>query len=233
MKEGKMQVTIGPWRIALERTQPTLPELIRMYDVGATHWHRAIERLGYLQAYTALFQQIQAERVFGPVPTNARVLDAGIGTGALSLALMQLAWFNFHLDGVDLSLAMLRQAHRLLNQMGLQYTLTQQDVCTLQFPSATFDLVMSAHVLEHVSDPPAALREMVRVLRPDAPLLLLVSQPGILTTFIQLRWRYVAHTANQIKQWINEAGVRDVHIYPLQGVLPSRTSLAYLGFKAE
>ena len=137
------------------------------------------------------------------------------------------------LDGVDLSLAMLRQAHRLLNQMGLQYTLTQQDVCTLQFPSATFDLVMSAHVLEHVSDPPAALWEMVRVLRPDAPLLLLVSQPGILTTFIQLRWRYVAHTANQIKQWINEAGVRDVHIYPLQGVLPSRTSLAYLGFKAE
>ena len=40
------------------------------------------------------------------------------------------------------------------------------DVLALPFPDETFDLVFSFHMLEHVADPPLALEELRRVLRP-------------------------------------------------------------------
>src|ERR1035441_73779 len=40
------------------------------------------------------------------------------------------------------------------------------DVLALDFPAASFDVVHTHQVLQHVTDPVAALREMVRVCRP-------------------------------------------------------------------
>ena len=40
------------------------------------------------------------------------------------------------------------------------------DVHDLPFPSGSFDVVHAHQVLQHVADPVAALREMVRVCRP-------------------------------------------------------------------
>ncbi|MBK8974846.1 MAG: class I SAM-dependent methyltransferase [Planctomycetes bacterium] len=43
--------------------------------------------------------------------------------------------------------------------------LLRMDGTRLEFPDASFDVVLSANVLEHVGDPEAYLREMMRVLR--------------------------------------------------------------------
>jgi SAM-dependent methyltransferase len=40
------------------------------------------------------------------------------------------------------------------------------DACRLPFPDATFDVVITSEVLEHIQDDVAALAEMVRVLKP-------------------------------------------------------------------
>lgn len=40
------------------------------------------------------------------------------------------------------------------------------DLCRLPFPDASFDLVFASHVLEHIFDDRAAVREIRRVLRP-------------------------------------------------------------------
>jgi ubiquinone/menaquinone biosynthesis C-methylase UbiE len=228
-----MEMTIGTWRMTLGRIPPSPIELLQMYDVGAAHWHRTIERLGYLHAYTALFKRLQTENVLDRLPTHAHVLDVGIGTGSLSLSLAQSCSARLHLHGVDISSEMLYQSRQVLNQIGLDSILTQQDACALGFHDATFDLVMGAHVLEHLPNPLAALHEMTRVLRPGAPLLLLVSQPAIWTTFMQMRWRYVTYAPNRVRKWMDWVGLRDVRVYPLEGRLPSYTSFAYLGFKIE
>lgn len=228
-----MEMTIGTWRMTLERIPPSPIELLQMYDAGAAHWHRTIERLGYLHAYKALFKRLQTEDILERLPTHACVLDVGIGTGGLSLSLAQSCSAHLHLHGVDISAEMLRQSRQALNQIGLDSTLTQRDVRVLGFHDATFDLVMGAHVLEHLPNPLVALYEMTRVLCPGAPLLLLVSQPSIWTTFMQMRWRYVAYAPNQVKKWMDWVGLSDVQVYALQGRFPSYTSFAYLGFKIE
>lgn len=228
-----LEMTLGTWRLTLERLPPTPLELKRMYDASAARWHRSLERLGYLRAYRGLFQCLQTAGAVTKLPIAARILDAGIGTGALSLALAQTIGVRFHLDGVDISTEMLHQAHQTLNQISLAVTLTQRDIRTLGFQDDTFDLVMAAHVLEHLPNPQVALDEMVRVLQPGARLLLIVSQPSIFTAFIQWRWRYTAYPPQQVQQWLTAAGLDCVQVYPLQGGLSSRTSIAYIGFKVD
>ncbi|WP_448208708.1 class I SAM-dependent methyltransferase [Azospirillum sp. sgz302134] len=49
----------------------------------------------------------------------------------------------------------------------------QADLTDLPFPDGRFDLVLSSHVLEHVPDDRAALREIARVLKPSGSALLL------------------------------------------------------------
>jgi SAM-dependent methyltransferase len=50
---------------------------------------------------------------------------------------------------------------------GRSVELIRMDGMRLQFPDATFDLVISANVIEHVPDPVKFIREAARVLKPD------------------------------------------------------------------
>jgi SAM-dependent methyltransferase len=55
------------------------------------------------------------------------------------------------------------------------------DVYALDFPDASFDVVHAHQVLQHLSDPVAALREMRRVLRPSGVLAVRDSDYGSFT----------------------------------------------------
>src|SRR5690606_22673357 len=86
-----------------------------------------------------------------------RVLEVGCGTG---LVLERIADFASEAVGIDLSPGMLEHARA----RGLQ---VQEADCTkLPFDDASFDVACSFKVLAHVPDFDAALREMVRVVRP-------------------------------------------------------------------
>ena len=88
-----------------------------------------------------------------------RVLDAGAGTGALSRRLAQ-ALPDVHPVLVDLSPGMLARAGALHDPRAVA------SVAALPFADDTFDVVMSAWVIETVDSPSAAVAEMLRVLRP-------------------------------------------------------------------
>lgn len=87
------------------------------------------------------------------------VLDAGAGTGAVSRRL-SLAVPGVHPVLVDLSPGMLAGAADLADPRAVA------SIAALPFPDSTFDVVMSAWVIETVDDPAAAVTEMLRVLRP-------------------------------------------------------------------
>ena len=226
-----MEMTLGSWHIAIERTRPDLTQLSQMYDADASRWHRAISRRGYLLAYANLFRRLRRHGPLRDLPNPARILDCGIGTAALSLSLAQQTGLKLQLDGVDISPRMLREAGQVLGEAGLNLTPHCRSADRLTFADHTFDLAMSAHMLEHMPRPLTALQEMVRVLRPGAPLVVVISKPSLYTAFIQMRWRYTAYHPNQVIAWLNEAGLSQVNLYDLNGSIPRRTSLAYVGVK--
>jgi ubiquinone/menaquinone biosynthesis C-methylase UbiE len=98
------------------------------------------------------------------LPQGARALEVGCGTGAVSRTLAES--LKLEVTGVDPSTVFLAQAQELGRHLpGL--TFFQGDGRSLNFPEASFDLVVFHTTLCHIPDPERALREAHRVLRPD------------------------------------------------------------------
>jgi len=98
-----------------------------------------------------------------------RVLDAGCGDGALACA---AASWGGDVTGIDPDPSMLAAARSRAAKMGVRPTFLEGRVERLPFPDAAFDVVASTTVLCFVPDAAGAVREMVRVLRPDGRLVL-------------------------------------------------------------
>jgi ubiquinone/menaquinone biosynthesis C-methylase UbiE len=110
----------------------------------------------------------------GDVAAGARrILDVGCGTGAMAVAAAE-RWPSAIVDGVDASEGMLAIARRELDghpaSLGDRVRYTQGYADRLPFGDGTFDVVLSAFVLQLVPSRPRALREMRRVLRPGGRL---------------------------------------------------------------
>ncbi|NJK81576.1 MAG: class I SAM-dependent methyltransferase [Chloroflexaceae bacterium] len=228
-----MQITIGAWRIAIEQITPEPHELGTIYDRVATQWERSLDRLRYPQAYRSFFRELRRCGQFNGLPINAHVLDCGIGTGALSSAFLQQCASTVRLTGVDISSGMLQVARRTLTRPGISTVLYQQDVCNLQFPDNTFDIVMGAHILEHLPDPSIGLREMVRVLRPGAPLVIVVTRMSLFSLWLCLRWSLRRTDPSHMLTMMQAVGLKDVRVYRFMG-LPwcNWMSIACVGIKA-
>jgi SAM-dependent methyltransferase len=101
-----------------------------------------------------------------------RIVDVGCGTGAMAVAAAS-RWPGVEVDATDISSGMLAVAARTVadaGPSGERVRLTQAPADRLPFPDATFDLALSAFVLQLVPSRPRALREMRRVLRPGGRL---------------------------------------------------------------
>lgn len=106
------------------------------------------------------------------LPAAARALDVGCGAGHLGFALAPLA--RGGLVALDPLPGMLEVVAGEAARRGLAQLRTQRgDARALPFDDAAFDLVATRYSAHHWPDVPAALREMVRVLKPGGWLLLI------------------------------------------------------------
>jgi SAM-dependent methyltransferase len=102
-----------------------------------------------------------------------RLLDVACGTGGWLQAAAALGAYP---TGIDISPVALEACRRSLPQAELHCGPAEQ----LPFNDREFDFISCLGALEHFLDPEAALREMIRVSRPDAFFLLLVPNAGFL-----------------------------------------------------
>jgi len=162
------------------------------------------------------------------------VLDAGVGTGAMAIALARAVTAPLALHALDLSPHMLRRAGTALRAAGLEPVFRQGDVQSLPYDDGVFDLVLAAHVLEHLTDPVPALHEMVRVLRPGGRLLVCVTRrsgPGL---WVHLRWRTHAVEPGTVDGWLRGVGLGDRRRTSLRyRASSSDASVACIGTKSH
>ena len=93
------------------------------------------------------------------------VLDVGCGPGTITVDLAARVAPGRVL-GIDVSDEPLAEARGLAERSGVEVTFEVGDVYALAEPDDSFDVVHAHQVLQHLTDPVAALREMARVCRP-------------------------------------------------------------------
>lgn len=130
-------------------------ELAERYDFWAPDYDQDLERLGYIGPWKG------AEMLARHAARNARVLDAGAGTGLVGQALQQLGYRN--LTGLDASAGMLARARM---KMVYQELHLEDLGGSLSFAADSFEAVVSIGVFTYGHAPAACLHELIRVTCP-------------------------------------------------------------------
>lgn len=102
--------------------------------------------------------------------SGARVLEIGVGTG------LSLEYYppDIEVLGFDYSLGMLRESQVKAKEMShCPVSLMQMDAQNMAFADNSFDYLMAAYVLTVVPDPRKAVREIFRVARPGAKVVII------------------------------------------------------------
>jgi len=129
----------------------------------ATYWS-PVHRVSTLK----LLDEVASEAGTG----RPRILDVGCGTGAMSVE-AAARWPEAEIEATDISVGMLAVAARTVTAAGgrgRRVHLTRAAADRLPFPDGSFDLALTAFVLQLVPSRPRAVREMRRVLRPGGRL---------------------------------------------------------------
>ena len=101
------------------------------------------------------------------LPAHGRVLDAGCGTGQVSLPLAER---GYEVVGIDISAEMIKLARFKLGAAGrARYYVG--DVRHPPFAEATFDAAVVSKLFQHVENWQRACRQLIRVLRPGSHLI--------------------------------------------------------------
>ena len=105
--------------------------------------------------------------------TPGDALDVGCGTGFLSF---ELAARGYRVTGIDFAPSMLAEARRKAAERAVAIRFEHGDAEQLAFPSQSFDLVITRHVLWTLPHPDLAIDEWIRVLQPGGRLVIVDSQ---------------------------------------------------------
>ena len=126
-----------------------------------THGHHE----SVLRSHTWRTAENSAAHLLGALRPGLDLLDVGCGPGTITVDLARRVAPG-RVVGIDRAGEVLEQAKAHAAESGVPVELRTGDVYALDFADACFDVVHAHQVLQHLTDPVRALREMRRVLRP-------------------------------------------------------------------
>ena len=109
-------------------------------------------------------RNIFVKKLDDEIPMRSNILEAGCGTGQLSIALSR---FARQIYGIDLSKGSLIEAKQFINSNDIKSVhLFRMNIFKLFFEENTFDVIISNGVLHHTYNPKLAFSKLVQVLKP-------------------------------------------------------------------
>ncbi len=197
-----------------------------------THGHHE----SVLRAHRARTAQNSAGFLLPHLRDDMTLLDVGCGPGTVTVDLARIL-AGGEVVGVDASETVLDAARNHADAVGFtNVRFEQANAYELPFEDDTFDVVYAHQLLQHLSDPVAALREMKRVARPGglvavrdadyAAMAWYPDSPGL--TEWNTLYHEVTHAygfepdaGRHLLSWVQQAG------FDVQQTVPSASSWCY------
>ena len=187
-----------------------------------THGHSA----AVLNAHSRRGAADSAAYLLAHLRTGMDLLDVGCGPASITADLAERVAPG-RVVALDAAADALEAARKTLRERGLseQVEVTSGDVMALPFEDASFDVVHTHQVLQHLADPVGALAEMRRVTRPGGIVAVRDAVYSAMTWFPEPagmeQWRsvYMAtaranggepDAGSRLLSWAREAGFADV-----------------------
>jgi ubiquinone/menaquinone biosynthesis C-methylase UbiE len=136
------------------------------------------------------------------IDQDSLVLDAGSGTGLVTLAFQEAGYRPRRIVALDLSaksLEVARAEFRERRRLVRRSDVVQANVLTMPFADKTFDLTLMCGVLEYTSLDDG-LREAARVLKKGAPLVFLPVKPSIVGSVLELFYNFKIHPLEKVRE---------------------------------
>ena len=167
------------------------------YDRIASLYNLTFKFNGYGRS---LHQYLRTHPI--PLARNAKILDAGCGTGLLTIALLKALDQPVRITAVDLSGSSIETAKKAVEEKvgrADKVWFTQANVLALPFADKSFDFVVTSGVLEYVP-----LREgfgeLSRVLKRGGYILHLPVRPSPVSKMLEVMFRFKAHHPREVAE---------------------------------
>ena len=181
-----------------EATTTALPEEVSIYDRFTNLYDLMFRVNGYGRSVEGYLRENPL-----PLASGARVLDAGCGTGLLTLAFLRVHERPAEVASIDLSLRSLQTARKAAQKLPKlprrRVNFAQSNALALPFADETFDLVLTSGVLEYLPLR-EGLGELARVLAPGGHLIFVPVRPSPLTLLLEIMFRFKAHPPSEVDE---------------------------------
>lgn len=168
------------------------------YDRIADVHNLALKINGYRQSVEKYLKSLDLK-----IDEDSMVLDAGSGTGIVTLGFQSAGFRPRKTVAIDLSFNSLKVAREEFEK---DRQTDYENICTVQgnvlsipFADETFDLVLSCGVLEYVPLDDG-LREMARVLKTGAKLVFIPVKPSLVGSVLEFLYKFKAHPLKNVRK---------------------------------
>ncbi|MEP7211634.1 MAG: class I SAM-dependent methyltransferase [Acidobacteriota bacterium] len=181
-----------------QKTQRAASKTQNFYDRIADVHNLALKVNGYRSSVTKYLNSLDLD-----IDAESFVLDAGSGTGIVTLGFQDTGFRPKKTIALDLSLNSLKIARE---QFEKEKAVDSVNICSVQgnvlqipFADETFDLIVTCGVLEYVPLD-AGLREMARLMKPGAKLVFIPVKPSLVGSVLELLYKFKIHPLDEVRR---------------------------------
>ena len=168
------------------------------YDRIADVHNLALKLNGYRESVAKYLRSLELG-----INSDSLVLDAGSGTGIVTMSLHDAGYRPKKIIAFDLSYNSLllsrQQFKKDKTTDARRISTTQGNVLRLPFADETFDVIITCGVLEYVPLD-EGLRELARVLKPEAKLVLMPVKPSLIGTVLEFLYNFRIHPIKDVRK---------------------------------
>jgi ubiquinone/menaquinone biosynthesis C-methylase UbiE len=169
-----------------------------LYDRIADVHNLALRLNGYRDSVAKYLRSLDLK-----ITEDSLVLDAGSGTGIVTMSLQDAGYKPKRTIAFDLSFNSLRLSREQFRKDkktdARRISTTQGNVLKLPFADETFDVIITCGVLEYVPLDDG-LKELARVLKPEAKLVLMPVKPSLVSSVLEFLYNFRIHPLKDVRR---------------------------------